>query len=1026
MFYRQIFIELVCILTIALASPCAGQLRDDFESGSPRWNLGENDVDARITQQLLSPSLPHAGQQTEQLDVACGQGTFALLTYPLTPTAIIDDLQASLFVRCGSSEIRIGFRVVFPRALNPQTNQPISQVLFGSAARGGGKWSNVSIASPLPLFQQQQFVLRSQYGASIDLRDAFIDAVVLSVYNGPGTIRLAIDDLRVDGAIPANLAESPDSLLAKTRNRGEIFDEASTRLDGRNRQGWRLSDEDLADSTTMVARQESMADLDFSAKVRLQERLNDLQDTIPIWVQYNGEGLGWLRSFDLTGIVTDDPPSLSFLEAANESQLNLICPPPDYTPPQSEWGDYSAVSGWLLGSALGIESLDTTRELQFRMQRQPVALVRPLVLEAMEDYWTYARLADVIAVPAPLPTTVLNSKDAVSQIQRAFVSSHGRSNAICTLTTELAPEWFRQCAAVARAAGVRESGLQRYDTLQHRMQVYRSLASGVRGWYFRSQSPLDSGDIYDIQRVSALRSSIAELRTLLPWLESAGDPVPIPESAIPGYDGAVLPLAGNDLVVLYATGSSDQAVVPAPSSSSILIPINTPNGVGQAFRVSNGRVEPLRSEASENGKFAVLENPGFVELIVLTGDEQTIRFLDDSIRRNAGVMAEGRYDIASQLVRLSQQLMVAMRLPPESTEWNSIKRAEVDLRAALYQMQRREFSQSMEAAERASLAAQRVIRRSWENAMTQFSSPQDSPFLTTPLSLPLHYELSGVLSQRSWSIANWPAAECEDLQRMTDEGFQVDRRLEDRVNATIDLVPGIGSLGSSALRIRAVGRTSDAISGGYAGSSMRLQFPSIRQVPPNSMVRINFVVRLDNGFQEPMSGLLIYDSIAGPAFGQLIDLQAMRNQSAANDWITGSLYRVVDSSEPIDVFIEMRGEGAASIDQLSAEYAMFDGVARYELTPMELTQQFAPIPTTPNPEDSRSTIRQASPIRELPNRPPSFTSAPSETFLLSPSNGGTPRDPANTTEDPENATRELPRKSEAQTRSEELPSPKDS
>ncbi len=55
-----------------------------------------------------------------------------------------------------------------------------------------------------------------QVRANVDLRDAYVDGVVLSVYSPRGTIRLQVDDLQVDGMM---LHRSPFPFATPIRDR---------------------------------------------------------------------------------------------------------------------------------------------------------------------------------------------------------------------------------------------------------------------------------------------------------------------------------------------------------------------------------------------------------------------------------------------------------------------------------------------------------------------------------------------------------------------------------------------------------------------------------------------------------------------------------------------------------------------------------------------------------------------------------------------------------------------------------------
>jgi hypothetical protein len=949
----------VLFLTIGLTCladrTCCAQIRDSFEDGEPRWNLWRNDVGGQIVNQSLKAGSADSGQRSEEIDIVNSQsGEFEYLVYPIQPTAIIDELSASVSVRRLASGIRIGFRVVFPKTAMPQSNQPISQVLYSTdeagLSRGGSPWSTMTVSRPVGLLEHQQRNLRAQYGSGIDLRDAYIDGVVLDIFSTDQTMRIAIDTLVVSNMVSPAIASSPDSLIGIPDTVNETQDFNARKTAG------------------------------FAGDVRLRERFNDLNVGVPIWLQYNGEPLDWLKNFRVTGIITNETPTPAFLQRVNSTGIQIVTPPPAVTPTQAEWSAWQTVDGWLLGSALGTESIEQSRQLQTRLLRLPTELLKPTMAEAVEDFWSYSRIADFLAVPAPLPTTVNHSSQMIREIENSLAKSKGRAKTLASMTTELPMEWNQQCDSVAKSLSERSMGqrtidIERYDLLQHRLQQYRSLVAGVHGWYFRSQNRLDSGRPADNQRASAIRSTAAELELLAPWIESQVSPERIPPNAILGFDGAVLPMNGSDLMILFSSGSFDQVCAVPPREQSIEIPIVTPNGVGQAFRISRGRVERLRSGSDRSGKTAVLDDPGFVELVVVTKDPQVISYLDATTRRTALSIAESRYDIASQLLRVAQMTLVGIQLGPDTLEWANVNRAESDFREAYYLLQRGRYPQVIEVSERVAIACQTILRDAWQRAAEQFDNPQDSPLLTSTLSLPLHYRLTGAIGGRPWHDGTFPFGQCDDLEAMLAGGFQIDRRLENRVQSDVMVQSGYGVEGSPAMVIRTSSLDGSPIGGGYGGSAVRVLSPAIDAAHsfaiPGDLVRIDALVRFTAGFSEPASGLLVYDTTAGPAFGRLLSPRMSQTTRVApnpsesdiamaidipvasdgtvtpgGDWQRVSLYRFVSQDRPMQLTFEARGVGEVVVDDLRVASISPNPRPQYFTVPTD--------PSTPLPRFDRS------------------------------------------------------------------------
>ena len=288
----SLFLTIATLCAIGNVAVVWGQWRDDFEAGPPRWLLWRDDASARVLQSQRITLLPHSGLASEMIEFRTGfQGTYVHLVYPLRERlAVIDELRCSLWLRAAASGMRVSLRVVFPRTAHPATQTPLTTLVMGTASSGGGQWSMVEVRNPVALLEAQRRVLRAQYGPATDLREAYVDAIVLDVYNGPGDTKLQIDDLAIDGMIDVTLSVSEE---ATERQRA-----------------------------TNVERSEEEVALEIA------ERARDLRASVPRWLQYRGESLDWLATLGFNGIVIDESPTQELLNEAQRLQLAVIAPPP--------------------------------------------------------------------------------------------------------------------------------------------------------------------------------------------------------------------------------------------------------------------------------------------------------------------------------------------------------------------------------------------------------------------------------------------------------------------------------------------------------------------------------------------------------------------------------------------------------------------------------------------------------------------------------------------------------------------------
>ncbi len=867
------------LLLALLASPIQAQLRDSFETGTTRWRLWRDDCRAKIAESQISFLVPHSGRSSEAFQLTASNGSYLYMVYELQPTAIVEELVASLWVRAAPAGMRIGLRITFPRSLHPESRMPLQCILFGSSSRGSSEWSLVEIRNPLPLLAEQQRVLRSQYGGKIDLRDAFIDGVVLDAYTGPGAIHVQVDDLYLQPTIPASMIEAPRSDLA---SRGSEDEE--------------------------------------SRVARFTEHWNDLREGFPIWLQYQGENLAWLETLGITGVVLDRTPSETWLMEARASKLKIIAPPPAVFATGRDFRDWERVDAWLLGTAMDSTSLESARSLSQSLAALPTSLFRPTFVECLEDQYRYARVADLVSVPIPIPTTVDQSNQAIDIVGNMLNDIAGRSVGMISISTESPGAWLDQLRLASVLSGARVER-DRMDALQFRLQVLRSIAKGPRGIFFRSSRPLDSGTVADTERATAIRLICAELSQITPWLQSGSIDSSLRLSPKQGVTVSSLKLSTSMLLMVYSSAELDN-IVAAPPRDKLQFMLPPTQRSSTVLRLGNGRLEPVQKTTPEGNISVEVASPSFVEFLVATDDPRVIHYLQQSASINARSFVEQRLQIAESTLESAQATLVSERLPPSAPEWAQVRQAELEKRAAIYSLGRNDLSRAIDSADRASVLAQHVIRSSWTKALRDVPSPQSNPFLCSANTISLHWDFGRFGVNRNW--ANIPIG--VDLAEMTAKAsptaWNLNKRLEAEVDSSVDFLSTIDVGTTPKIRFYAKSKSGQPIPGGYSGSSMRLRSPIV-QAPVHSMIRIDGLVRVRQPQPVTQAGLLVYDDILGPAYGQLIRLSD-HNGRVAEDAVPLTLYRLVPESGQFRLHFELRGEGEYILERLAIGYMLFD------------------------------------------------------------------------------------------------------
>ncbi len=885
---------IVSVLLVGLSTSYSfAQWRDDFEAGPMRWRVWSTDSNARVVQNQRTPTMPHSGIASEMIEVAVGlQGTYLHIEYPLSErVAVIDELQCSLWVRAAAAGMKPAFRVVFPRTAHPATQAPLTTLLIGTPSQGGGQWSLVEVKQPVPLLETQRRVLKSQFGPHIDLRDAFVDAVVLDIYNGPGNTKVQIDDLAVDGMVPFELNRLQRPVTTNTTPSENPEQEVADMIAGRSR---------------------------------------DLRASVPRWIQYRGESLDWLSSLGVNGLVIDQSMSLQLLNEAQRLGFAVIAPPPSLVPPDEELAAWDAVQSWSLGWALDHSHLESSRETTIRLNRLPPSLRRPTLVEPMEAYGPYSRLADLLTVPVPLPTTI-RSHDEAELILKAHVDTlRGRTLPLTSTMLEPLEQWHRQKSGISTVIGSSTDMIDGYDLGQARLSLMRSIGHGARGWYFRTLKPLDAGDIDDTKRSESLAAINTELRLMAPWIQSGEPAVKIPVDVNTGYVGYRIAMPRSQLIMLMVHGDHDQLVV--PSTNLAMLPLKLPRSqqTTQVYRISRGQLESLPTQPTADGWSLSVPNPAAVELLVVTEDSRAVRYLQSTLAQIAPTMAESRLSIAEQSLRIAQMTLVAEQVPQRDSAWSEVTTAQSSLRGAEQFLTRGDLIRCLANADAAAAAADRLTRQSWQRAALRFPATGSSPLLASRLSLPLHWELDRSIRNRSWEPSKLPQGDFDDMNEMKAVGWSFDRRLEDRVQNQASILGNSGPDRSNALLLEAASIDRTPITGGYAGASLHVSSPFVA-VPMESLVHFEGLVRVVSCGPDLQSGLLVYDDEGGPAMGQLINLQT----GDVNTWQHIDLYRLATQPDGARLHFETRGAVQVFVDQLRIEYLMPSPVSKYPTRPLE-------------------------------------------------------------------------------------------
>jgi len=226
----------VAILLLALfTSPASGQFHEAFDSTTPSWQRRESDCNINQSKwnQRRSNDVV-ARNRFESLEFQNGHGTQILVSHDVPASFVISELLPSVRIKADRPGTRLMVRVVLPHTVSPDGDGPMTTTLAGPRYNTTGKWQELSFNTEKDLKEQLQeeiWLLRRRFDSEVSQRDAYIDKVVLNLYSGPGTTKVQIDDLRLEGMVSAaSIADTvrttgtirQDSEVRQTSLNGEI------------------------------------------------------------------------------------------------------------------------------------------------------------------------------------------------------------------------------------------------------------------------------------------------------------------------------------------------------------------------------------------------------------------------------------------------------------------------------------------------------------------------------------------------------------------------------------------------------------------------------------------------------------------------------------------------------------------------------------------------------------------------------------------------------------------------------------
>jgi hypothetical protein len=883
-----IWLSLFTILFPNSLSNVHAQSVDSYEGGGVRWQLVESDCAAQLTQHEISLIFPHSGQTCELFELATGNGTSAILAYPIEPCLVLPEFEPRIWVRCASAGIRFGVRVVFPSAKNPITGGRITTMLWSSAYKDSGNWQALKVSEMNKLLDVELISLRQRFGPAVAIEDAFIDALVLEAYTGPGRYRMQVDDLSLRGLLALPSVGRPIP------------------VNWRETWAWRPEE--------------------INPEGRYWTALNRPE----VWLHYQNESLPWLKSLGISGLVFSRLPSEDQLQAIYDAKLSVVSPPPTYDV-KFDTAASQAIRGWLIGSAMMANQVEQAKKQVARISQMQPGLSRPVFGEALEQLWQYSRIADEVIVPAPDAMSAGTEGEHTAWLRTQLSTIRDRSTGYVAIATGAHPQWISQYRAAqkliepdldtlsdignedplfATVLAPTSSHIPK-DAMALRRQMIQAMTAGARGYVLRSYEPLELYSVEGRAQAASLRWTINDLGLWGPWIV-AGQPVRPPTSSRPDYAANAWVLHNSYLMVVYSAATTEQRVENFANPKPLIIATALAGNARSVIRLTLGEHERLETTTSNGGLQWTIREPQPIETFVISDNPNVLRFLNQHMGRTRLSNAEDQLELAAYQLGQASQLLEA-RFPDAATpaargQLALLSRSRQRMEDGLQAMRRTNATVATRSAMDSMTISRQVLDDAEQVVLASLSSPQSSPFALMPGALKYHWKVASACERSRWRELPIAGSDLSSLDTMLRSGWDQKQRLQDVADLRVEWIPP-SVKGGQAIRMAAYQKPGQVLPSGFEGASLRIR-SAAAQVKKGQLVRIQALARIRLGSPDPNCGLLVYDNQGGPALGQFVRGNAGEVKSI-------ELYRFVVNDGEFRILAECRGQCDITLEALN-------------------------------------------------------------------------------------------------------------
>lgn len=869
---------------------------EGFEDPRPSWRPAESNVRYRIEQQERVQGQAHTGNRCELLRISAETGSELLFRHEVGQPYLIDDFMPTVWIRADRPGMQLLLRVVLPRTTNPQTGRPVSVLLRGSGYTTPGRWQQLRLDNAAAQLKQQTWTLRKQLGPLADSREAYVEALLLNLYGGPGTTTIAIDDLDLAGYVSRDVSHSPaattppgNATATPAPAYGRLPSVATTPSEGPRR------------------------------KIELSGQLLqvDGRPVFPRAIQYQGEPLELLKQLGFNVLWLSRVPTAEMLAEAKQQGLWLVAPPPhagegDNAPPLRLGAAYDCVLAWNLGQGLTAEQVPAIRGWAEQIRAIDDQPLRPFICQPTSGLKPYSNIARLLLIGrGPLGSSLELNDYGTWVRQRPNLAVLG-TPVWTTIQTQPDPRLRQQW----RAMGVEEALLPgRFTSEQIRLLAYTSVTAGSRGFLYESFSSLAQSDPDTRIRAKTLELLNLELQMIEPWMAAGSLAATVPGTVDLKEIGVVAALLQTGrarlLVPIWseprAQFVSGQA---AANGVSFLVP-GIPEG-HEAYELLPGRLRALHPLRVAGGTLVTLDEFSLTSSILFTQDAGTSNKITKWAEQIGARAAQLQCELAAAQLEQVEQMesRLSLRETPKAVPADWLPTAHRELQTSQQLLTgKRDYQEAYLHAERAMRPLRMLQRAHWQMAVANLNSPVAAATAVCWATLPAHLRFLERLTGAPLGENRLAGGDFEELPAMLQAGWRPMRSplALEGVQVSIDLDKAAAHGGQRSLRLSATPLDPKAPPTLVESPLTWVTTPAV-PVRAGEVLCIQGWVQIATPITGSVDGLLIVDSLGGEPLAE--------RMGETVGWKQFTLYRVAPEAGALTVTFALSGLGEVYLDDV--------------------------------------------------------------------------------------------------------------